>query len=98
MGDQPPGIARLAPALSPLAAAGKAAGLKVVQEIFADRAYLYDSELVPRSRPDAMIHGAEAASAHGEAMLTEGAIVCASGKRCRPRSAPSASMATGRTR
>jgi len=71
----------LAPALSPLAEAGKAAGLKVVQEIFADRAYLDDGQLVPRSRPDAMIHGADAALAHVEAMLTEGALVCASGKR-----------------
>jgi len=71
----------LAPALSPLADAGNAAGLKVVQEIFADRAYLDDGQLVPRSRPDAMIHGAEAALAHVEAMLTEGALVCASGKR-----------------
>ena len=71
----------LAPALSPLAEAGKAAGLKVVQEIFADRAYLDDGQLVPRSRSDAMIHGAEAALLHVEAMLTEGALVCASGKR-----------------
>ncbi len=71
----------LAPALSPLAAAGKAADLKVVQEIFADRAYLDDGQLVPRSRPDAMIHGADNALAHVEAMLSEGAIVCASGKR-----------------
>jgi len=36
---------------------------------------------VPRSRPDAMIHGAEAALAHVETMLSEGAIVCTSGKR-----------------
>jgi UPF0271 protein len=71
----------LAPALSPLAEAGRTAGLKVVQEIFADRAYLDDGQLVPRSRPDAMIHGAEAALAHVEAMLNEGALVCASGKR-----------------
>jgi UPF0271 protein len=71
----------LAPALSPLALAGKNAGLKVVQEIFADRAYLDDGQLVPRSRPDAMIHGAEAALAHVETMLSESAIVCASGKR-----------------
>lgn len=71
----------LAPALSPLADAGEAAGLPVVQEIFADRAYLDDGQLVPRSRSDAMIHGADAALAHVEAMLGEGAIVCASGKR-----------------
>jgi UPF0271 protein len=71
----------LAPALSPLAAAGRAAGLTVVQEIFADRAYLDDGQLVPRSRPDAMIHGAAAALAQVAAMLSEAAIVCASGKR-----------------
>ena len=75
------GLILLAPALSPLAEAGTAAGLPVVQEIFADRAYLDDGQLVPRSRPDAMIHGAAAALAHVEAMLTESAIVCASGKR-----------------
>jgi UPF0271 protein len=71
----------LAPALSPMSQAGQAAGLRVVQEIFADRAYLDDGQLVPRSRPDAMIHGADAALAHVEAMLNEGALVCASGKR-----------------
>jgi UPF0271 protein len=75
------GLILLAPALSPLAQAGRAAGLPVVQEIFADRAYLDDGQLVPRSRPDAMIHGADAALAHVEAMLSEGALVCASGKR-----------------
>jgi UPF0271 protein len=75
------GLILLAPALSPLAQAGWAAGLPVVQEIFADRAYLDDGQLVPRSRPDAMIHGADAALAHVEAMLSEGALVCASGKR-----------------
>ena len=75
------GLILLAPALSPMAEAGKAAGLPVVQEIFADRAYLDDGQLVPRTRPDAMIHGAEAALAHVEAMLDEGAIICASGKR-----------------
>ena len=30
----------------------------MVEEIFADRAYLDDGQLVPRARPDAMIHGA----------------------------------------
>ncbi len=75
------GLILLAPALSPLSDAADAAGLPVVQEIFADRAYLDDGQLVPRSRPDAMIHGAEAALAHVEAMLSEGAIICASGKR-----------------
>jgi len=71
----------LAPALSQLAAAGRESGLRVVEEIFADRAYLDDGQLVPRSRADAMIHGAEAALAHVHRMLEEGAIVSLSGKR-----------------
>jgi len=71
----------LAPALSQLAAAGRESGLRVVEEIFADRAYLDDGQLVPRSRADAMIHGAETALAHVHRMLEEGAIVSLSGKR-----------------
>lgn len=71
----------LAPALSQLCAAGAAAGLPVVEEVFADRAYLDDGQLVPRSRPDAMIHGAEASYAHVRRMLEEGAIVSVTGKR-----------------
>ena len=35
----------------------EARGHPVFAEIFADRAYLPDGRLVPRSRPDAMIHG-----------------------------------------
>ncbi len=71
----------LAPALSELYQAGEAAGLPVVAEIFADRAYQDDGQLVPRSRPDAMVHGPEASFAHVERMLAEGAIVSVSGKR-----------------
>jgi UPF0271 protein len=71
----------LAPALSQLAAAGQEAGLPVVEELFADRAYLDDGQLVPRSRPDAMIHGAEASLAHVRRMLDESAIVSVNGVR-----------------
>jgi UPF0271 protein len=65
----------LAPAASQLVLAGRAAGLAVVEEIFADRAYLPDGQLVPRSRPDAMIHGAAACLAHVLAMLEAGALI-----------------------
>ena len=71
----------LAPALSCLCTAGYNAGLPVVEEIFADRAYLDDGRLVPRSRPDAMIHGAEQSLAHVEAMLQEQALISVNGKR-----------------
>jgi UPF0271 protein len=47
-----PALILLAPAASQLVAAGHAAGLSVVEEIFADRAYLPDGQLVPRSRPE----------------------------------------------
>ena len=46
----------LAPVLSELVREGEKAGLAVAAEVFADRAYMPDGQLVPRSRPDAMIH------------------------------------------
>lgn len=76
-----PGLILLAPALSQLARAGGQIGLPVVEEIFADRAYLDDGNLVPRSRADAMIHGADASLAHVLRMLDAGAIISVSGKR-----------------
>jgi len=71
----------LAPAASQLVVAGNAAGLRVVEEIFADRAYLPDGQLVPRARPDAMIHGAAASLAHVLAMLEAGALIAVDGTR-----------------
>lgn len=41
---------------------GKAAGLKVAQEVFADRGYRRDGSLVPRGEPGAMIHSPEEAA------------------------------------
>jgi UPF0271 protein len=75
------GLILLAPAASELVVAGRAAGLPVVEEIFADRAYLPDGQLVPRSRPDAMIHGAEACLGHVLAMLDAGALIAVDGTR-----------------
>jgi UPF0271 protein len=71
----------LAPAASQLMLAGRAAGLAVVEEIFADRAYLPDGQLVPRARPDAMIHGPAACLAHVLAMLDAGALIATDGTR-----------------
>lgn len=58
----PGGLAILAISGTELEAAGRAAGLPTYSEIFADRAYLPNGRLVPRSRPDAMVHGAKAAA------------------------------------
>ena len=75
------GLILLAPAASQLVLAGRAAGLRVVEEIFADRAYLPDGQLVPRTRPDAMIHGPAACLAHVLAMLEAGALIAVDGTR-----------------
>jgi UPF0271 protein len=58
----PGNLAILAISGTELEAAGRAAGLPTYSEIFADRAYLPNSRLVPRSRPDAMVHEAKAAA------------------------------------
>lgn len=71
----------LAPALSLLALAGRDAGLAVIEEVYADRAYLDDGRLVPRGRPEALIHSAEASCAQVDRMLQAEAIVTVGGKR-----------------
>lgn len=76
-----PSLILLAPAASELIAAGREQGLPVVEEIFADRAYLDDGNLVPRSQPGAMIHGAEASLQHVMHMVEEQALISITGKR-----------------
>ncbi|HSI40937.1 MAG TPA: 5-oxoprolinase subunit PxpA [Xanthobacteraceae bacterium] len=61
--------------------AGEAQGLRVVREIYADRAYADSGNLAPRSQPGAVIEDSAAAAQRVVAMLETGAIVCASGKR-----------------
>lgn len=58
-----PDLAVLAISGTALEPAAEAAGLAVFPEIFADRAYLPDGRLVPRSQPGAVIEDAEAATA-----------------------------------
>ena len=76
-----PTLVLLAPAASQLIAAGRDKGLPVVEEIFADRAYLDDGNLVPRSQPGAMVHGAEASLQHVMRMVEESALISINGKR-----------------
>ena len=63
-----------APDKSALAEAGREYGLGVVAEVFADRNYLNDGTLVPRSRPDALLHEPQVAAARVVRMLGEGKI------------------------
>lgn len=50
-------------------------------EIFADRAYNDDATLVDRRLPGAMVHDPAEAAERMQAMVAEGAIISASGKR-----------------
>ena len=76
-----PTLVLLAPAASQLIYAGREQGLPVVEEVFADRAYLDDGNLVPRSQPGAMIHGAQASLEHVMRMVEESALISINGKR-----------------
>ena len=63
-----------APDRSALARAGEAYGLRIAREVFADRNYLVNGSLVPRSRPDALLHDPEEAAARVLRMLREGKV------------------------
>lgn len=76
-----PKMILLAPAASQMIEAGRAIGLPVVEEIFADRAYTDNGELVPRSQPGAVIHGAKESLAHVQRMVEEKALISINGKR-----------------
>ncbi|MGB0844733.1 MAG: LamB/YcsF family protein [Alphaproteobacteria bacterium] len=71
----------LAVAGTELSKAGKALGLKVAEEIFADRNYTDEGTLVDRRSPNAMVKGGEASLEHVKRMINEQALVSVSGKR-----------------
>ena len=56
---------------SELAAAAAAHELRIAREVFADRNYMPDGSLVPRSRPDALLHDASEAATRVLRMLRE---------------------------
>lgn len=59
---QPDRLSVLAISGTELELAARAAGVQVFSEIFADRAYLPNGRLVPRSRPGAVLHDADQAA------------------------------------
>lgn len=71
----------LAPAHSELVKAAETAGQPVRHEVFADRAYLDDGQLMPRSQPGAVLHDTQACVAHVLRMLEAQAIVATNGHR-----------------
>ena len=74
------GLVLLAPALSEMSCAAEQAGLPVRYEVFADRTYMDDAQLTPRSMPGSVLHEPEICVAHVLAMLAQGGIVTHTGK------------------
>ena len=71
----------LVPTGSQMEKAGKKLGMKVAVEIFADRNYEDDGNLVSRSKDNAMIVDPEIAEKHVIKMVQNQAINCYSGKQ-----------------
>jgi len=63
-----------APENTELAHAGEAHGLQIAREVFADRNYLNDGWLVPRTRADALLHDPKEAAGRALRMLREGKV------------------------
>jgi len=63
-----------APSESELDYAATELGLQTASEVFADRNYLADGSLVPRSRPDAFVHDPREAAERIVRMLDEGMV------------------------
>ncbi|MCY0884948.1 MAG: LamB/YcsF family protein [Firmicutes bacterium] len=64
-----------------LARAGRARGLRVAMEAYADRGYAADGSLLPRSRPGAVLHDPEAIVERAVEMVRTGSVVSADGVR-----------------
>jgi UPF0271 protein len=59
--------------------AGRAAGLRVAAEVFADRAYEPDGSLMSRRKPGSVIHDAVAVVARAVKMVTERSVTASDG-------------------
>jgi UPF0271 protein len=59
---------------SALAIAARARGLKIANEVFADRTYQRDGSLTPRTQPNALIHDETVAVAQVLRMVREGVV------------------------
>lgn len=64
---------------SALVSEGEAAGLRVANEVFADRAYGADGSLVPRSQPGAIIEDASVAVKRALRMVRTGTVLSIDG-------------------
>jgi UPF0271 protein len=74
-----PGLVLFGLAGSQLITAGRMAGLRVASEVFADRNYMPDGSLVPRSHPEAQIHRADDAVERAVRMVRDRAVTAIDG-------------------
>ena len=75
-----PRLILFAPDNTELARAGEAHRLRIAREIFADRNYLNDGWLVPRTRPDALLHDPKEAAERVLRMLRQGKVRSVEGR------------------
>ncbi len=75
-----PSLALVAPDRSQMAAAARAAGIRVIREAFADRRYEPDGSLTPRSVPGSTL-AIEEAAAQAALLAREGAVIARDGSR-----------------
>lgn len=75
------GLALIAPPGATVIERARQAGIKVVLEGFADRAYRADGTLVPRTAPGAVLTDAEAVAAQALDIATEGSVRTVDGDR-----------------
>ena len=75
-----PKLILFAPDNSELAHAGEANGVQIAREIFADRNYLNDGWLVPRTRQDALLRDPKEAAQRVLRMLREGKVRSVEGR------------------
>ena len=76
-----PDLILLGPGSGKMVKAAKALGLKTAGEVFADRAYMEDGTLVPRSQEGAMITDEEEAVARVLEMVQKGTVTEITGKK-----------------
>jgi UPF0271 protein len=76
-----PGLILLGAFGSMLLEAGRDAGLPVAAEAFADRRYLPDGTLVPRSRPDALLTDPDQAADQAVSLACDHVAIAADGSR-----------------
>ena len=80
-----PGLVYVTMPGRPTVRAAEELGLETASEVFADRAYEDDGQLVSRKKPGSVLHDPEEAALRVLAMVRDGAITSVSGKRIEGR-------------